>query len=440
MPFVSPEPVENNVKITLYFGNADATGLVQERREVIRRNEPLEALVLRELIRGPQIAEAQRTIPAETRIISVTVVDRVAYANFTKELSSRHPGGTAGEQMTIYSIVYSLTELPGIERVQLLVEGEKREAIFGHVGTIEPLGRATHQPGLLGVSEHIDLAPSWRGRSNNLVGPVTAVASGNVVGASNDIIVAAGNEVYVFSYSSFLRGYELSARMVFDRFVSSVAAADLNGDGGDEVVIVGAASGNWNHNVPGFITVLGWSDGTLIKLADVSKDNMPFWSVTSMDVTGNGRPEILASNGNALYVFSWQGEEDLQQIHILSRFAGTVYASGDLLAWRDVNGLVMGLFRWTNDKWQTVWLYKGLSEWAEGIPSLGDLTGDGFPETTILTLDGTVVVMSHEGERLDLLVELDEVVTNGGPITSPMFTPTGSLIFGQGAQAVEWKR
>jgi len=43
--------------------------------------------------------------------------------------------------MTIYSLVNSLTDLQGIQQVQLLVEGQKLETLKGHLEISQPLTR-----------------------------------------------------------------------------------------------------------------------------------------------------------------------------------------------------------------------------------------------------------------------------------------------------------
>ena len=41
--------------------------------------------------------------------------------------------GSIGEEMTIYSIVNTLTELPFVKKVKILVDGEELDTISGHV-------------------------------------------------------------------------------------------------------------------------------------------------------------------------------------------------------------------------------------------------------------------------------------------------------------------
>jgi spore germination protein GerM len=126
-------------KIILYFGDQNAMSLIPEERQVVVEGKSLETIVIEELIKGPQNPQLTRTIPEETELISVEVTNGVAYVNFSRELQTKHWGGSAGEQITLYSVTNSLAKLPGIEKVQFLLEGEKKESILGHVDTSQPL-------------------------------------------------------------------------------------------------------------------------------------------------------------------------------------------------------------------------------------------------------------------------------------------------------------
>jgi len=130
-----------NIDLTLYFADADANDLVEETRTVNRVDEDMADLVLRELIAGPDQQGLIWTVPAETTVLSTRQVGNVLEVDFSKDIIEKHPGGSAAEVLTIKSIVYSLTEIEGIDKVQLLVEGEKHDALFGNAYTEEPIGR-----------------------------------------------------------------------------------------------------------------------------------------------------------------------------------------------------------------------------------------------------------------------------------------------------------
>ena len=136
----TPE-VKQQQYITLYFADGDGASLVEEERKItINEKEKLEMQAIKELIKGPEDKELNRTIAAETKILSVETKEGVCFVNLSQEFIARHPGGTMGEQLTIYSIVNTLTALEGIEKVQFLVEGQKNES-FIHMLINEPFVR-----------------------------------------------------------------------------------------------------------------------------------------------------------------------------------------------------------------------------------------------------------------------------------------------------------
>ena len=77
---------------------------------------------MEQLIAGPTEADVFATIPKDTKIVSVTTKDNVCYVNLDTGFTSQ--GYDVLGTVTIYSIVNSLTELPGISSVQILVNGE----------------------------------------------------------------------------------------------------------------------------------------------------------------------------------------------------------------------------------------------------------------------------------------------------------------------------
>lgn len=108
--------------LTLYYASADGQSLVREQREVhYSSNTPLERLVLEYLMQKPETNGAQSVFPSGTRLISVSVSDGVCYVNLDNTFLNR--SGNIPENVAIYSIVNSLTELDQVSRVQLLFNG-----------------------------------------------------------------------------------------------------------------------------------------------------------------------------------------------------------------------------------------------------------------------------------------------------------------------------
>jgi germination protein M len=122
------------VTLTLYFANEEGTGLKTE--QIITHynpNDALEKVIVELLIEGPQTEGLVSTIPKETMIKEIYVKDGICYIDFNEEFRSKHGGGSFGETMTIYSIVNSLAELPTINRVQFLINGQKQKEYKGHL-------------------------------------------------------------------------------------------------------------------------------------------------------------------------------------------------------------------------------------------------------------------------------------------------------------------
>ena len=110
--------------LTLYFASADGTSLVAESRTVYySRNVAIEKLIIDQLLNGPDSDDLMSTLPTGTKLNSISVSDEgICYVNFDAALETGITGVT--ENVTVYSIVDSLTELDSIKEVQILVNGE----------------------------------------------------------------------------------------------------------------------------------------------------------------------------------------------------------------------------------------------------------------------------------------------------------------------------
>lgn len=126
--------------VMLYFSNEEGTGLVGEERNIeISHNQPREKFVMEQLIAGPQTKGLMETIPPETKIRDITTTeDGICYVNLSSEFLRKHSDKTMNETLPVYSIVNSLTGLEHIDKVQILIEGEKIEESQGHLDFSKP--------------------------------------------------------------------------------------------------------------------------------------------------------------------------------------------------------------------------------------------------------------------------------------------------------------
>jgi len=111
------QPYEE-VVVVLYFG--DDMGMMLSREEhTIERSlgTPIEEYVMNLLLAGPS-NEAHRTIPANVTFLSIYTDNKISYVNFCAEFRA---SSSAAEQLMIFSIVNTLTELEHINQVQFLI-------------------------------------------------------------------------------------------------------------------------------------------------------------------------------------------------------------------------------------------------------------------------------------------------------------------------------
>ena len=146
VPRIPLFPRKETRVVNLYFASLDGKYLISEGREIGKKKAPLEEVkkVLGELIRGPKSEELAPSLPRGIGLREVYLKEGIAYLDFTRELQKKHPGGTRGELLTIYSLVNTLVlNFPEIEKVQILVEGKEVTTLVGHVDTRRPLSLNT---------------------------------------------------------------------------------------------------------------------------------------------------------------------------------------------------------------------------------------------------------------------------------------------------------
>jgi len=126
----------------LYFGVPGADTLVSEYRDVVVKDRPADQVraIYRELLAGPSKGHIA-LFPDGTELLEAYWTDKgTLYLDWNKALTQGFRGGTARERSLLASIVRTAGEnLPGVERVMILVEGEPAETIGGHFDVLSPL-------------------------------------------------------------------------------------------------------------------------------------------------------------------------------------------------------------------------------------------------------------------------------------------------------------
>jgi hypothetical protein len=128
--------------VHIYFSDRKNTYLIAESRHILDPDDPiaLGTQIIHALLKGPQ-KNLERTIPEQTRLKAFYIApNSVAFVDLSGEARKNHPGGANSELLTIYSIVNSLIlNIPEIEAVKLLIDGQEAPTLAGHIDLRLPL-------------------------------------------------------------------------------------------------------------------------------------------------------------------------------------------------------------------------------------------------------------------------------------------------------------
>jgi len=133
-----------HITATLFYASSDGQSLVGVKRDVPLASGVVEQgrqILLTELQAAPQ--PYIKVIPEGTVLRAFYVTDRGdAFVDLSPQASRAHPGGSLNELMTVYALVNAVTtNLPAVQRVQILIDGKEVDALAGHVDIRRPLTR-----------------------------------------------------------------------------------------------------------------------------------------------------------------------------------------------------------------------------------------------------------------------------------------------------------
>lgn len=138
----SPTSETLTTPVTLYFADPSGQYLVPATR-LVPKVGGIARATMEELIKGPEPgSDLLSTIPVGTSLKDINIrPDGVCIVDFSGEMIDNHAGGTAGELLTVYSVVNTLTQFPTVKKVQFLVDGRYQQTLAGHLDIRETLAR-----------------------------------------------------------------------------------------------------------------------------------------------------------------------------------------------------------------------------------------------------------------------------------------------------------
>jgi len=133
---VAPPAAGPTERVTLYVAN-DGTGELRSQAANIplpsARQQRAEEL-LRSLLSVYLAKDSPHVLAPGSELRAVYLVDPgLAIIDFNSAFANGHRSGVLEEELTVTSIIQTLTaNIPGIQRVKILVDGHDRETLAGH--------------------------------------------------------------------------------------------------------------------------------------------------------------------------------------------------------------------------------------------------------------------------------------------------------------------
>lgn len=128
--------------VKLYYGVAGSDSLGEEHRDVVVKDRPADQVraIYRELVAGPTENHVA-LFPEGTELLNAYLTPRgTLYLDWNTTLVRSFRGGSGRERLLLASIVRTASEnLPNVEQVALLVDGNPIETIGGHYDVMAPL-------------------------------------------------------------------------------------------------------------------------------------------------------------------------------------------------------------------------------------------------------------------------------------------------------------
>ncbi len=128
-------------EVQLYFVAPEGTFLVPEPFDIPACDADRDCInsLLISLINGSQQGNLP-VLPKETKVLDVEIENDLVRVNFSRQLVDFHPGGSLIELFSVYSLANSISEnFPYVRQVQILIEGEVRQTLKGHVRIDQPI-------------------------------------------------------------------------------------------------------------------------------------------------------------------------------------------------------------------------------------------------------------------------------------------------------------
>lgn len=129
----SPRTYYDVYTVNLYFANEDFDGLQADRETIsLSPDTTLEHAVISRLLSPSSSGKLKSAVPAGTKLNDVYVSEGMCVIDLSREFVDNVVHDELHEGIAVYSIVNTMTELPMIDSVKILINGKDADGYLHH--------------------------------------------------------------------------------------------------------------------------------------------------------------------------------------------------------------------------------------------------------------------------------------------------------------------
>lgn len=137
-----PNEKDNSIELDLYFDSTsdNKKSEIAKEERIINKEELLGEVIIQELLKGPSnVSKLKPILPKGTRLLSFSVKDGIAFINLSNEAKATM--SEAKEKACLTSIVSSLTQLPSITKVKIMIDNKDTDSLGGNYDVSKPFSK-----------------------------------------------------------------------------------------------------------------------------------------------------------------------------------------------------------------------------------------------------------------------------------------------------------
>lgn len=124
-------------EVTLYYADETGNSLVETKMS-LRYNSymTMEKAIVEQLIKDPEVEGRRAVIPAQTKLLGVSVKDNICYVNLNEGFLAQMP--LVKPELKVYALVNSVIEGGNCSQVQISINGDPEVALEGGLSLKKP--------------------------------------------------------------------------------------------------------------------------------------------------------------------------------------------------------------------------------------------------------------------------------------------------------------